>query len=74
MPLAKVKLREIRRKSGIKSGAFAVAVKLSRNHYVNVEGRRKPASVEAFARFATLLNVEIDEIMDVDDVPQAGAA
>lgn len=81
MPLARPTLLSLRLKAGIKTGRFARLVEASRNHYSNVEHRRKPGSHELFARCARVLSEKLDQELDAnalmsedEDPSGAGAA
>lgn len=57
-------IRSLRRKSGVKTGAFAARVDLSRQHMTAIEARNKVVSIEALERIANELGVEADELID----------
>jgi transcriptional regulator with XRE-family HTH domain len=56
--VAGTRIREARRKRGIRVGAFATRVGISTKHLDNVEAGRKPASIELLNRIATELGIE----------------
>lgn len=61
---AGARIRELRRRSGIKPGAFAEQVGVSYSHLANVEnGHHKGVSVEVLNRIAAALEVPIEELI-----------
>lgn len=56
-------IRSLRQKGGIKTGAFAARVGLSRQHMTAIEAHSHVASIEALERIATELGVEVDELL-----------
>lgn len=58
-------IRALRRRAGIKPGAFAESVGISYSHLANVEnGHHRGVSPEVLNRIATALGVEIEELID----------
>lgn len=55
-------IRSLRRKRGIKTGAFAAQVGISRQHMTAIEAHDHVASIEALERIAANLGVEVDEL------------
>jgi transcriptional regulator with XRE-family HTH domain len=67
MPFASPQLRTRRVASGTKSGVLAQKVGVTQSHLINVERGRQPGSPELFARIATALGIDVDQLIAAAD-------
>jgi len=59
-------IRSLRQRCGIKTGAFAVLVGISRQHMTAIEAYDVPASIEVLNRIAEHLDVDVKALTAID--------